>query len=185
MGKVMGRMAEHGDTTEPAGAGAEQAEALSPGQLFYLLHHVVRQRETALTALLISADLTLTQWQVLSLLEHVDRATMGEVAELCATDRTTLTRTVDRMVDDGLVRRDRAGADRRQVILELTEAGLVRYEQAYALVGPFNQRLTNFMSPKDFGFLAKLIRRSLTNVTRDEDWVDDLMSLRIPRAKKP
>ena len=88
------------------------------------------------------------------------------------------------MVDDGLVARERARGDRRQVNLELTDAGVERYHQAFALVGPFNQRITNFMSPDDFDHLTRLIRRALHNVTRDEDWVEDLMQLRIPKAKK-
>lgn len=177
-------MTERGETTGHMEVVAPPTDHLSPGELFYLLHHLVRQRETALSALLEDAKLTLSQWQVLSLLEHVKCATMGEVAELCATDRTTLTRTVDRMVDDGLVVRERDRGDRRQVNLELTDAGLERYQQAHALVTPFNRRITNFMSPGDFDSATQLIRGALNNVTRDEAWVEDLMRLRIPKSRK-
>ena len=105
-------------------------ELLTAGHLFFLLHHLVRQRENALGRELARMGLTLSQWQALATLRRLDRATMGEVAAFCATDRTTLTRTVDRMVEDGLVQRDRDPVDRRQVHLILTERGQAVFQRA-------------------------------------------------------
>ena len=52
-------------------------EPLTAGHLFFLLHHLVRQRENALGRELAQTGLTLSQWQVLATLSRLDKATMA------------------------------------------------------------------------------------------------------------
>ena len=166
-----------------AEAAAGSYEPVTAGHLFFLLHHLVRQRENALGRELAITGLTLSQWQVLSTLNRLDKATMGDVAAFCATDRTTLTRTVDRMVDEGLIQRDRDLVDRRQVHLVLTPKGRERFQAAMVNVAGFNDRVTGLLKPREIEQLQPLIRRVLDNVLDDPDWVEDLMAFR--RLKPP
>lgn len=160
-------------------------ERLTGGHLFFLLHHLVRQREMALGRELSRTGLTLAQWQVLATLSRFERATMGEVAAFCATDRTTLTRTVDRMVDEGLVRRDRDAADRRLVQLNLTPHGREVFVAAQSHVMQFNDRVTGALDAGAMEDLQPVIRRILDHVLDDPAWVDDLMAFRRLRAAEP
>lgn len=164
---------------------ADSQEPLTPGHLFFLLHHLVRQRENALGRELAGAGLTLSQWQVLATLSRLDKATMGEVAAFCATDRTTLTRTVDRMVEDGLVRRDRDLVDRRQVHLKLTGKGWEAFTAAQVSVTRFNDRATGALAAEEAERLQLMIRRVLVHVLDDKEWVDDLMAFRRLKASGP
>lgn len=164
---------------------AEAYEPLTAGHLFFLLHHLVRQRENALGRELAKAGLTLSQWQVLATLTRLEEATMGEVAAFCATDRTTLTRTVDRMVDDGLIRRDRDLVDRRQVQLHLTDKGQEVFLAATGDVARFNDRVTGVLKPEEVERLQPMIRRVLAHVLDDPEWVDDLMAFRRLKASGP
>lgn len=157
---------------------ASPREPLTAGHVFFLLHHLVRQRENALGRELAASGLTLGQWQVLATLSRLDEATMGEVAAFCATDRTTLTRTVDRMVEEGLIVRDRDLLDRRQVHLSLTEKGSEVYQAAQLDVTRFNDRVTGVLKPDEIEHMQSMIRRVLVHVLDDEDWVDDLMAFR-------
>lgn len=166
---------ERDDRTETVPGSLEPVTA---GHLFFLLHHLVRQRETALGRELARIGLLLSQWQVLATLSRLDRATMGEVAAFCATDRTTLTRTVDRMVTDDLVTRDRDVADRRQVHLRLTGKGRDVFRAAAAEVTRFNDRVTDALDPDEVDGLQQMIRRVLVQVLDDTDRVDDLMAFR-------
>lgn len=156
----------------------DSPESVTVGHLFFLLHHLVRQRETALGRELARTGLTLSQWQVLATLSRLAKATMGEVAAFCATDRTTLTRTVDRMVEDDLVKRDRDVVDRRQVHLSLTAKGLEVYQTALLEVTQFNDRLAGVLNLEEKARLQQLVRRVLVHVLDDMDWVDDLMAFR-------
>ena len=161
-------------------------ERLVPGQLFFLLHHLVRQREAALVEVLVPVRLSLLQWQVLSTLIRLTRATMGDVAAFCAADRTTLTRTIDKMVDADLIQRERDRTDRRQVHLVLTDAGHERFLRGLDAVEPFNRRVARVISPEELSMLNGMIRRVLDDVLDDPDWVDDLMAFRrLSAAAKP
>ena len=162
------------------GAGGDSGvfEPLTAGHLFFLLHHLVRQRETALGRELARTGLTLSQWQVLATLRRLGRATMGEVAAFCATDRTTLTRTVDRMVDDGLVQRDRDLIDRRQVHLDLTGKGREVFQRAHVDVTRFNDQVAGVLDAVEVERMQPMIRQVLVQVLEDKAWVDDLMAFR-------
>lgn len=167
-----------GETAEFATEAPASRGPLTAGHLFFLLHHLVRQREHALGGELSRSGLTLGQWQVLATLNRLEKATMGEVAAFCAADRTTLTRTVDRMVEDGLVKREREPADRRQVHLNLTEKGEAVFRTALIEVTRFNDRVTGVLAAEEAERLESMIRRMLVEVLDDRDWVDDLMAFR-------
>ena len=160
-------------------------EPLTAGHLFFLLHHLVRQRELALGQELAASGLTLGPWQVLATLSRLGTATMGEVAAFCAADRTTLTRTVDRMVTDGLLSRERDAGDRRQVNLKLTDKGEAAYEAALVQVTRFNDRVTAVLEPEEMERVQPMIRRVLVRVMDDKAWVDDLMAFRRLTAPEP
>jgi DNA-binding MarR family transcriptional regulator len=51
---------------------------------------------------------------------------MTELAERTLSSRSAMTRRIDRMADEGLVRRANADGDARGVVVELTDAGVQR-----------------------------------------------------------
>jgi DNA-binding MarR family transcriptional regulator len=59
-----------------------------------------------------------------------ERATMGDVAEALGLSRPGVTSTINRLVTDGLVLRERGGGDRRLMHARLTHAGRQRVEDA-------------------------------------------------------
>lgn len=59
-----------------------------------------------------------------------ERVTMGEVADAVGLSRPGVTSTVNRLVADGLVLRERGGSDRRLLHARLTAAGRERVEEA-------------------------------------------------------
>ena len=176
-------MAERGKP-DPRAADSGLEDRLVPGQLFFLLHHLVRQRESALGEVLAPVGLSLLQWQVMSTLTRLERATMGDVAAFCAADRTTLTRTIDKMVEADLIQRDRDRKDRRQVHLVLTAAGQERFLRGLDSVEPFNRRVARVIRPEELSVLEAMIRRVLNDVLDDPDWVEDLMAFRRLKAAK-
>jgi DNA-binding MarR family transcriptional regulator len=59
-----------------------------------------------------------------------EQASMGEVAEAVGLSRPGVTSTVNRLVAEGLVLRERGGRDRRLLHAHLTPAGRERFEAA-------------------------------------------------------
>jgi DNA-binding MarR family transcriptional regulator len=61
-----------------------------------------------------------------------ERATMGEVADAVGLSRAGVTSTVNKLVSDGLVLRERGGGDKRLLHARLTSAGRERVDAAAA-----------------------------------------------------
>ena len=77
-------------------------------------------------------DLSLTGFEALRRIAESpgERASMGEVAEAVGLSRAGVTSTINRLVADGLVLRERAGGDRRLLHARLTAAGRERVKEA-------------------------------------------------------
>ena len=110
--------------------------------------------------------LTDAQWGPLLLIRHDWGHTAARLAELLDVDAGAMTRTIDRLEHKGLVRRERSGEDRREVILVLTPEG----EQVAARVPEMladtnNAHLAGF-SDEDFATLRTLLMRMVENGRR-------------------
>jgi len=89
---------------------------------------------------------------------------MTELADRALISRSGMTRRVARLVDDGLVRRDKAGTDARGVIVALTEAGIARLAETAPVHARGISRL--FVAQLDDQELA-LLERALNKVIVD------------------
>ena len=76
--------------------------------------------------------LSLTGFEALRRLTEApgERASMGDLAEALGLSRAGVTSTVNRLVADGLVLRERGDGDRRLLLARLTPAGRARAAQA-------------------------------------------------------
>jgi DNA-binding MarR family transcriptional regulator len=89
---------------------------------------------------------------------------MTDLAARAYSSRSGMTRRVDRLVDEGMVRRSNADADARSVVVALTEAGLARVKGTV----PIHLRRVSelFIEPLDDEELA-VLERALQKVTPD------------------
>ena len=89
---------------------------------------------------------------------------MTELADRALISRSGMSRRVARLVDEGLVRRDKAGTDARGVVVALTKAGIARL----AATAPVHARgiSTLFVAQLDDQELA-LLERALNKVIVD------------------
>jgi DNA-binding MarR family transcriptional regulator len=89
---------------------------------------------------------------------------MTELADRALVSRSGMSRRVARLVDEGLLRRDRAGSDGRGVVVALTEAGIARLAET----APVHARGISelFVAQLDDQELA-LLERALNKVIVD------------------
>ncbi|HXZ92986.1 MAG TPA: MarR family winged helix-turn-helix transcriptional regulator [Burkholderiales bacterium] len=105
--------------------------------VFYWITQVIGGRDRMLAQELKGTGLRVPEWRVLAALYARRRCTMSELADIATIDRTTLTRTVDRMQDAGWVARLSDSDDMRITRLALTAAG----ERMFARIWPAVERL--------------------------------------------
>ena len=104
---------------------------------FFWLTQVIGARDRELAQGLRHHGLRVPEWRALAALYARRKCTMSELAELASIDRTTLTRTIDRMEEAGWLTRRADDADMRVTRLALTAAG----EKLFGRIWPAVERL--------------------------------------------
>lgn len=140
-----------------------------PEQLFYLLFQISRHRDARIDAELAPAGLTLGHWRTLAIIRRLESCAMKDLALYSTADRTTLTRSVDQLVQDGLVDRHVSPADRRRVLLTLSETGEQIYARAVNLLLGFNAALVVGIPPEALRSLTRAMEAILGNLVSDPE----------------
>jgi DNA-binding MarR family transcriptional regulator len=106
-------------------------EGTSPveNHLSYALAAAHRSLTQTLSERLKKHGVQIEAWRILEFLDNGERLTMGRLAELALINRPALSKVVDRMVADGMVHRQIATSDQRQINLLLTAIGKKRMMQ--------------------------------------------------------
>ena len=112
---------------------------------------------------IVSSDISSPQFGVLSSL----KATPGlSQADLCAEldlDRSTIADIVQRLVDRGLISRERHAEDKRRYCLFLTDQGTREYAALLPKVSELDAELTANLSAQEHDKLQVLLERLLEN----------------------
>jgi DNA-binding MarR family transcriptional regulator len=139
-------------------------------QVLSALRRLIRATDLASKQLARETHLSMSQLLVMELLAEKPEQTVGSIAERVGLAQTTVTSLIDKLESRGLVRRTRSNADRRQVIVSLTEGGrALSGEAPTALQTTF---LTNFEGLKDWektAILSSLERLADLMEARDLD----------------
>lgn len=88
------------------------------------LSHLLAQANRHLSRQLTAEGISLDQWRLMKALSESGGMTMGKLADELALNHPTLTKLVDRMVQDALVYRVPDPNDRRKVRMFLSDKGL-------------------------------------------------------------
>jgi DNA-binding MarR family transcriptional regulator len=91
--------------------------------LSYLLSEVERQISRQLAAGLAAEGVSVEQWRILRALSDGRGHSMTDLAEAVLMPHPTLTKAVDRLVDNAVIYRRQDTADRRRVAVYLSDLG--------------------------------------------------------------
>jgi DNA-binding MarR family transcriptional regulator len=139
-----------------------------PKHVFFLVTQLMARRNRALAAQLKPLGLTVQKWRVIAVLDHTPGCTMGELADLTSVDRTTLTRTLDQLVEEKLVDRRAAAHDRRTMRLALTNKGAALLGRVLPLVIEQNERAVRGFSAAEIERFRSDLRRMFDNLDNGE-----------------
>jgi DNA-binding MarR family transcriptional regulator len=106
--------------------------------LFYWLTEIIGRRNRLLAPALRPFGLRVPEWRVLASLYSRHKASFKELAGLASFDQTTLSRTIDRMVANGLVTRLSDVDDMRVTRLALTARGEALFHDLWPTVSELN-----------------------------------------------
>ena len=105
---------------------------------------------------------------------------MKELALYSTIDRTTLTRAVDQLVEQGLVERTIPSRDRRKVNLSLSPEGEATYAQAVPLLLAGNAELLEGFDDKQVRDAVRLLQATIRRMIDDPKAADLLLNFGRP-----
>jgi DNA-binding MarR family transcriptional regulator len=107
--------------------------------VFFWMTQAIASRDRRLAREMKGFGLRVPEWRALAALYARRRCTMSELSDLSSIDRTTLTRTMDRMEDAGWVARLTDDEDARVTRLALTAAGEKLFQRIWPTVQQINR----------------------------------------------
>jgi MarR family transcriptional regulator, organic hydroperoxide resistance regulator len=127
------------------------------------LGNTVRTVRARVDRALQQVGLRLGQYQVLSHLWKEDGLTPRDIAARLDVEMPTVTRTVQRMVRDGLVRREAHQSDARSVRIYLTKRGTELEGELEAILDRETERALTGLSPDDRRSLVRVLEHISEN----------------------
>jgi len=148
--------------------------------VFHLSVAISRLRDAQLERELKPTGVNVARHRALTVIHRFGPCTMTELADYSAVDRTTLTRTVDQLVQDGHVHRGAKPEDRRQVVLTLTEAGREAAAAARDVVARHNRKILDGVPDDILRAMVHGQRQILANLAPTPEVLERLLTLAAP-----
>ena len=130
----------------------------------YLMNRIMHRYNQNVQAEIAPLGLSVPKMRALAALAAKETLTVNELAVFAVAEQSTMSRTVDQMERDGLIRRDVHPEDSRARVVTLTEAG----QKAYAAVWPIMRKaeaaLLDGLEPGETEVLREILNRVLRNV---------------------
>ncbi|PHY20466.1 MarR family winged helix-turn-helix transcriptional regulator [Caulobacter sp. BP25] len=156
-----------------------------PSYLSYLLYQTEQHRRAMAADLLARHGLSFAKWVAMISLRRFGDLSMTRLAKLAATDRTTLTRSIDSLIVDGLVMRETSTADRRIVVIRLTEAGRALLATIRAEIRPLNHDICAHLTLDEQAVMTRALQKMLGGLIAEPDWKDDVLAFSAPAPVAP
>lgn len=130
----------------------------------FLLRRVSERLAKSLAEVLRPHDKTPNSWRVLVALIHRRGATISELVDLTVIDQSTLSRTVDRMEEQGLVTRTSSEADGRSVVVEITADGEQAFEALLPMASSQYEWAIRGIPQRDLEVFTATLQKMLKNI---------------------
>jgi len=155
-------------TRAEAQADAGEASYAIDDNLGYLVNRTARLIAQMHSRRLQRHGVALAQWAILLFLYAKDGQTQRELSRVVAIEPPTVARTIDRMVRDGLVRREPHPHDGRATRIRLTPRALALREELATESMAGNQLAARVLSVEELETLKNLLRRVIDGLTDPE-----------------
>jgi len=147
-----------------------------PTYVSYLMYQTEQHRRALAADCIAQHGLNFGQWVALASLARFGECSMTRLAKLSAADRTTLTRSIDGLIRDGLVERGAQASDRRKVVVRLTPPGLELLARVGDDIRPINQGVCAELTDEEQANLATYLKKILGGLITEPEWKHEVLS---------
>ncbi len=159
-------------TAAPAPAGRSRLPTLGEIGLDhfapYLLNRITARWNADLAVELKEHGLNTIQMRTLAVLSILSGATVNELAVYTVTEQSTMSRALDGMERDELVRRQNRPGDMRVREVHVTEKGRETFKRFWPTMHAHYERMFDGISDTEYETLIRLLTRVLKNIRQHE-----------------
>ncbi len=114
-------------------------------------------------------DVSAEEWAILLILQSLPDITATELSDRSLRDKTTITRTLDRLDRKGLVLRVRDTQDRRAVRLSLSPKGQATFDELAGIAGGLIDQTLEGIAPEDVSHAMTVMQRMVSNLAEAKE----------------
>jgi DNA-binding MarR family transcriptional regulator len=134
----------------------------------YLMNRIAARWNANMAEALKAHDMTTTQMRALSILSLSSSVTINELSVYTVIEQSTLSRTLDTLEEQGLIRRQPRPDDMRIRDVSITEEGRVAFESVWPTMYELFQQLFDGVDEEDYRLFISILHRILRNVRKHE-----------------
>lgn len=123
---------------------------------------LLKAREAAMAffrPLLQEIPLTEQQWRVIRALNEFEELESKQLAELCCILSPSLTGIINRLEQQGYIKRRKSSEDQRRILISLTDKSKEMFARMSPLLEARYQEMTERFSPNDMKKLEELLNK--------------------------
>ncbi|NPD14842.1 winged helix-turn-helix transcriptional regulator [Xinfangfangia sp. D13-10-4-6] len=134
----------------------------------YLMNRLMSQYNGILRGEMADMGLTTAKMRALGVLSVMDGPLIRELAELAVTEQSTLSRALDQLQAEGLVRRETDANDSRATRVFSTDQGRAAFERIWPHMALATERMFRGISDEERHAFVGTLQKMLANICKQE-----------------
>jgi DNA-binding MarR family transcriptional regulator len=134
----------------------------------YLMNRIMGRYNASLRDDMGDMGLTTPKMRALAVLSVVEGPLIRELAVYTVTEQSTLSRALDQLQTEGLIRREADSADSRAVRVRITDAGRAAFDQLWPHMAAAQARMFRGIPEDERRAFVTTLQKMLTNIRKHE-----------------
>ena len=134
----------------------------------YLMNRIMGRYNASLREEMADQGLTTPKMRALAVLSVVDGPLIRELAVYTVVEQSTLSRALDQLNSDGLIRREADATDSRAVRVFITDTGRAAFESLWPHMAAAQARMFRGIPDADRLAFVATLQKMLTNIRKHE-----------------
>ncbi len=134
----------------------------------YLMNRIMGRYNASLREEMAGLGLSTPKMRALAVLSVVETPLIRELAVYTVTDPSTLSRALDQLQAEGLIRREADATDSRAVRVVITEAGRAAFDALWPQMAQANARMFRGIPEDERRAFVGTLQKMLTNIRKHE-----------------
>jgi DNA-binding MarR family transcriptional regulator len=134
----------------------------------YLMNRIMGRYNASLRDEMAGLGLTTPKMRALAVLSVIERPLIRELAVFTVTDPSTLSRALDQLQAEGMIRREPDSADSRAIRVSITDAGRAAFDLLWPQMATAQARMFRGIPEDERRAFVGTLQKMLTNIRKHE-----------------